>query len=230
MNMPLTDEKDTYLVYRIYSKKERKDPEERAIFFGWTKSKNIKNAFMMQRSPKKYKVLKCDNDELMDIYERADTDFDLDEHNMISIIKLKSATTGEDVPFFSTADELHEAEINIQRLKEDLCSMETMPGNKKDVRVYLEMIMNLDPYYADALQYIGYKPKEMNILFDSASGFDDLDDIEMQIHEAYDGYCESPKENYDEIPGLPGLSVLDDVSTRIIYSLENFIRVLREEL
>lgn len=241
------EDKKVYLIYRVYSAKERKDVGQRTVFYGWTDYKSVKDAFIMQRDQKKYKAIKAYRSEMgskysMYMYDTVNTRGEdafgdyihyleecMDDRNMINYIKLWSANTNDEVPFFTTADELHEAEIRIQRLKEDLCSMETLEG-KRDARVYLEMIINLDPYYADALRYIGYRPKELDILFDSVGSEGTLEDVEMQIHAAYDGYAESPKENITEIPGLPGLSVLEDVSSRVIYSLENFIKVLKEDL
>lgn len=241
------DGKKIYLIYRTYSSKERKDPDQRTVFYGWTGLKSVRDAFLMQRNSDKYKAIKCYKKDIADthalyLYDSAWTrgedafgdrlhfmDEYVDYNNMIDVIKLISSTTGEEVMFFTTSDELHEGEIRIQRLKEELCSMETMEG-KKDVKVYLEMILNLDPYYGDALRYIGYRPKELDILFDSSTGFGELDEIEMQIHEAYDAAVEYPREWINEIPELPGLSILDDVSSKVIYSLENFIKVLKEDL
>jgi hypothetical protein len=50
------------------------------------------------------------------------------------------------------------------------------------------------------------------------------------IEQAYDGAAMSPYETYKNKTELPGLSMLTDVASKILYSVESFIKVLREDL
>lgn len=236
------DEDITYFIFRSYSEKERPNEENRYVYYGWSKHKIVVKAFLTQRNEKKYRVIKLTAKE---IEEKEDTiltsiieGFDLYDPNFkLDYCKLKSAANKDiEVSLFSTADEMHNAEILIQRKMNKLGSLESINvpvGREKEM---LEMIMNLDDYYGSALFYIGFRPIEMDILFDSVDERDSytkLTDIEWQIHEAYDGFNEFPVESDDYIPALegpPGINNLDDVSTKIIYSLESFISVLKEDL
>ena len=218
-------DKKVYIVYRRYSKKERPDPSTRNSLYGWSYNKNIIKAFLSQRSKDKYDFMK--------IYIESDTDMDdyeLDTSNMIDYIKLKSVTTGEDYPLFLTSNEMQEAEIRIQRYFRELCSIDNIKG-KGD---YLNMIINIEDYYKDALEFIGYRPPELSAIFDSVDPRQDPGDIygiTELIEEAYWGCGIHPFEEMDrDNPTLPGLMMISDVASKIIYSIESFIKVLREEL
>ena len=50
-----------YLVFRIYSEKERSDKSAQSIYYGWSTHKSVIKAFFQQRSHKKYKAIKVSN-------------------------------------------------------------------------------------------------------------------------------------------------------------------------
>ena len=152
-----------------------------------------------------------------------------DSETMIDFIKLRSTQTQEEVLFFSTANELRTAEINIQKMMKDLSSISDIPGDGN----YLYMILSLEDYYGDALHYLGYRPPEIEIMFPSIQGecgWGELDAIESEIDSAYDGLMISPQEVVTKNDQPLGLSTLTDVSTKILYSLESFIKVLKDDL
>ena len=158
----------------------------------------------------------------------SDDGTSLDEHNMINFIRLKSVNNDGDFDIFMTASEMQEAEIKIQRYFRDICSISLIPGNDD----YLSIIINLDNYYADALNFIGYRPPEISAMYPSADYRDDPGEIigiEELIDEAYSGSIISPSEDYIHPTTLPGLSVLTDIASRTYYSVESFIKVLRDD-
>lgn len=214
-----------YIVYRIYSKKERPKLDERSSYYGWSESKSVIKAFLQQRSPDKYKVYKINKENI------APSMFDEvnDSYNMIDYIKLKSAATQEEFSLFMTMGEMKECEKSIQKMFIDKCSLSDIKGEGN----YLEMFLNLDEYYADALFYIGFRPEEVDIMFPSSDYHDDYSNyvkIEEAIDDAYDGAYMHPEEVYDKNKFIPGLCAMDDVSKMLYYSLESFIKVLIDDL
>lgn len=214
-----------YLVYRVYSKKERPDMIDRSRFYGWTNSKNTLKAFIMQRNKKKYKVVKLDDDEIAETFSEEIDDVDA----MIDFIKLRSAKTHEEVPLFMTLNEMRETEKKIQRMFLDKASFENINGNGN----YLELFMNLDPYYADALYFIGFRPREVDIMFPSADYHDDyssIESIEEKIDNAYDSLYGFPEESLKKQTSIVGLSVIEDIANKIYYSIESFVKVLKDDM
>lgn len=215
-----------YLVYRVYTKEERPDIEDRSILYGWSTNKSIVKAFCKQRSKDKYQVLKMSNDDIIRTFSEEIDDTDA----MIDFIKLKSAKTHEVIYLFMTLNEMRETEKKIQKMFLDQASLERIPGNGN----YLELFMNLDDYYADALFFIGYRPREVDILFPSADPRDDyasVDRIEQQIDQAYDGLYGFPQEELRRsTDSVVGLSIIEDVANKICYSVESFIKVMREDM
>ena len=218
-------EEKVYLIFRIYNKKERIRSDKKSRFYGWTKDKNILKAFISQRTKNKYYSEKT----YLDIDEVQIDSYDLDINNQIDFIKLKSVSNNDDFYLFMTLDEAQEAEKKIQRYFRELCYLSNIPG-KGD---YLGMFIHLEDYYADALDFIGYRPPEISAMFQSADIRDDPGDIEgveELIDEAYSGNYESPQETFSKKSSLPGLFVLPDIASKIIYSVESFIKVLCEDL
>lgn len=212
-----------YLVYRVYTRDERPNIDERASFYGWSNNKSMIKAFTSQRSKKKYKILKVDQDE---IARRFSEEID-DEEAALDFVKIKSASTHEEIFFITTMNELKETEKRIQRMFIDQASLSGIDGKGN----YLEMFMNLDDYYADALYYIGFRPPEVDILFPSADYHDDYSNItkiEELIDDAYDGKYQSPAEVRDN--RIPGLVAIEDVANKIYYSVESFVKVLKDDL
>ena len=58
----LTDER--YMIYRTYTPQERPDLRDRVVFYGWTRSKHIRKAFLKQRDPKKYRWYHFSDEEI----------------------------------------------------------------------------------------------------------------------------------------------------------------------
>lgn len=215
-----------YLVYRVYTKEERPDREDRNVLYGWSTNKSIIKAFQKQRSKDKYRVIKMSRDDIVRTFSEEIDDTDA----MIDFIKLKSAKTHEVIYLFMTLNEMRETEKKIQKMFLDQASLERIPGNGN----YLELFMNLDDYYADALFFIGYRPREVDILFPSADPRDDyasVDRIEQQIDQAYDGLYGFPQEELRRsTDSVVGLSIIEDVANKICYSVESFIKVMREDM
>lgn len=215
-----------YLVYRVYSKEERPDIEDRHILYGWSTSKSIIKAFRKQRNKDKYRVIKMTNDDIIRTFSEEIDDTDA----MIDFIKLKSAKTHEVVYLFMTLNEMRETEKKIQKMFLNQASLDSIPGDGN----YLELFMNLDDYYADALFFIGYRPREVDILFPSADPRDDyasVDRIEQQIDQAYEELYGFPQEELRRTTdNVIGLSNIEDVANKICYSVESFIKVMREDM
>lgn len=214
-----------YVVYRVYSKKERSEENIRHSFYGWSESKSVIKAFLQQRNPEKYKVYKFNKEEIpVSVVDDLDDPF-----NMIDFIKLKSAATHEEFYLFMTIIEMKSCEKRIQEMFINKCSLSNI---NKDGN-YLEMFLNLDEYYADALFYIGFRPEEVDILFPSSDYHDDYSGylkIEEDIDDAYDNLYNYPPEFIKQNKSIPGLSMMDDVANKIYYSIESFIKVLIDDL
>jgi len=76
------------------------------------------------------------------------------------------------------------------------------------------------------LEYIGFRPPELEHIFQPA----DMTDIDSMIDLAYEGYQDAREYYYEPDNIVPGLSVLEDVSKQILYSLESFIKVMKGDL
>lgn len=215
----MDEDKEYYLVYRVYSKEERPSLKERSRVYGWTYSKKILKAFLKQRDEKKYAIRKIPAEELSNRLSRYNDETD---ELMIDFIKLKSAQTGDEFHLFMTANEKEEVEKRIQRMFDDLSSIEKLPG---DISYNVNMLVNLQQKYADALEYIGYRPKEISDVFDSG-----MSESAYESTYTYEGMsCEefyhSPGYDYGNC-----LSSLTDISNKIIYSMESFIKAMRSDL
>lgn len=211
-----------YLVYRVYSRKEREDPDQRSWFYGWSTSKNVIKAFKQQRDNKKYKIIKIDADERLeyDLFPNIEN-----PDQMIDYVKLKTAANHEEIHFFTTLSELKEAEGRIQSRFHDLCSIPDM--------YILKMFMHLDRYYLDALELLGFKPKEVDVIYDTSDGRDNYNTLELvkdEIDDAYDGMAMSPPEDPERYKYVPGLLTISQVGDKLLYSMENFITALRDDL
>lgn len=210
--------KKYYLVYRVYSEKERPNipDKERIVFYGWSTDKVVIKAFLKQRNPKKYQVQKV-HEEDVNLHE-------LDQELIIDFVTLKSVN-GEEYELFMTQRQLRESEKAIHHYFYDLARLvERDNGNT----TLLEMYMNLSQYYLDALTCIGFNPPELESLFpsndDYGMGVDDL------IDSAYESQYSSPQETYKHDNNIPGMSMLEEDSAKIIYSLESFIKVLKDDM
>ena len=219
-------EQKIFAVYRIYTKKERELTSTKSRFYGWSFSKNVVKAFLSQRTQGKYDYTKVYIDE--EGYPEIDG-YEIDDSNMINFVKLKSVSNGEYFDLFITANEMMEAEKRIQKYFRDLCAISMIDG-KGD---YMQMVLNIDEYYASALDFIGYRPPEISAMYTSADCRDDPGEImglDELIDDAYSGSCLYPSEESTNISRPLGLSTLTDIATKILYSLESFVKVLRDDL
>jgi hypothetical protein len=213
-----------YLLYRVYSKKERPDINSngRIIFYGWTNNKNVVKAFFQQRDKSKYRVYKTNLEELGEKFSEND----LESNNFIDYLPLKFVSSGEKINFFLTMNEMQETEVRIQRYFREKCELVVIDEGKTNL---LNLFLNLDDYYADALEYIGFIPPEINALFPSVDQLVD-DDIEYNISLGYDIYYGAPVERSKHLSTAPGLNMVDKVYMKILYSVESFVKILKEEL
>jgi len=218
--------KKYYIVYRVFSRKERPWFSDTSRIYGWTNNKQVLKAFMQQRDSKKYVSYEMDKEEIGEIFSSTH----LPIESMIDMTSsLKSSSTGETIAFFSTANEFTEAQKRIHRIFIDLSSLSNIESKKKDTEYFVKMFLGLKEKYIEALHYIGYRPKEIDILFDSVE--DQMSKVEVihRLDTAYESF--GPRE-WDYVHGdmQLGYSVLEDVSEKIIYSLESFVKALREDL
>ena len=222
----MKDKDYRYLVYRAYSEKERPGIPEysRNVLYGWSSSKAAIKAFIEQRNPKKYKIRKATYDEII-----ANMKSDLDPEMMIDFVNLESASSGEVIKLFMTHKELREVEKEVQRYVNDHASL----SDYGDPMTLLELYANLEDRYIGALQFIGFKPPEMDILFDSVeyreSG-DYMYSIDGLIDSAYDQIYDVSHETLYHQGNIPGLNVLESVNQQILYSVESFMKVMKEDM
>lgn len=211
-----------YMIFRIYTQEERADRDQRAVFYGWTRSKVIRDAFMAQRKKRKYRCIKMYDEDIARYYSEDATD----DSTMINILKLKSAADGKEYSLFMTANEVKQAEIEIQRMMEDACRLENIDA---DLNLLVDFFTSLDDYYADALMLIGYRPPEIRYKFPGADDEDDLTSTERQIEEVYNHNC-SRDGDVKALATTPPEIRLEQVADMVVYSLESFVRVMRNDL
>jgi hypothetical protein len=220
---------DIYLIFRKYKKNERINAERHSLY-GWSKSSSAIAAFLAQRDNKKYKVVKYDYEDLKLEVPYVSNEL-LTPETMIDYVELTSAQDGSKTYLFTTSNEMMETEKKIQRLFHDLSSTAKING-KGD---YLNMIINLNPYYRIPLFYIGYRPEEIDILYPSADESDNiapLSYIEQCIDDAYEDVNDFTDDNLERYHYLPGQMGLDEanISAKVIYSLESFIKVMVDDM
>lgn len=220
-----------FLVFRVYSEEERPEKSTQSIYYGWTTHKAVLKAFLRQRSSKKYKVIKLSNEEIEKYNQKYSDCDDLDDkEHMIDFIKLKSAKTYEEHTLFVTLNELRSFEIDVQGYFHDLASVSTIDGDSK----YLDMVYNLREDYFNALYFLGYRPPEINALFSDnmESMYDNNNDIEDQIVTAYDEASSlTPKDfSIRSRNKLPGQYFMNDISNKILYSIESFMKIMKDDM
>lgn len=208
-----------YVVFRYYNNKERPDVEkkERYEFYGWSTKPEVIEAFQSQRDPRKYKVQKYTREELGRMFgENA-----MYPESKIDYVNIPIAATGERMSFFTTAAELMSAEKKVLRMMSDLARLVDKDEGRTRL---LSLYINLDDWYKDALEYIGFIPPELSVLFDSK---DETEEAEEAVDNLFSGY---PNEENSSIVGIENLSALNYDYQKVIYSMESFIKVLVEDL
>ena len=217
------DEK-CYVIFRIYP-----DDSKRDHVYGWTESKKIATAFMKQRSHDKYKVVKMTSESIARIFSESV----MENSNQIDYFKIKSAKTGDEVAFFTTMEEMNEAEAKIQRYFRELPHLIEHADGREEV---VHLFVRLKRKYADALDFLGFRPSEVEILYDRDDWIGDGDEnsieglcegIENMYHEKM---IEEYRNGRDADKRPLGYLASQDVYTKLIISLESFIMILKEEM
>ena len=217
------DEK-CYLIFRIYPNEPNRDH-----VFGWTESKKIARAFIKQRSKDKYKIIKMTSERIAEVFsERI-----MESSNQIDYFKIKSAKTGDEIVFFTTMDEMIEAEKKIQKYFRELPHLIEHADGRDEV---VHLFVRLKSKYADALDFIGFRPSEVEAIYDRDDWIGDADEGSIEgicdnIEQAYvDKTIEEYRNGLDSNKHPLGLTASSDIYTKLIISLESFIMVLKEDM
>ena len=173
----------------------------------------------------KYKVKQVTDEDIQD--ELSEVVWD--DINEIDYLTLPVAATGDTVSLFMTRHELLETEKRIQRYFRELSTIIDQPGGSFEV---LNLFQNLRPRYSEALDFIGFRPPELTNMDESlpCHGCPDEDDdpadweTNWEIEQAYSSCIDSDHNT------VPGMKTLTRVSSKLVYSLEAFIRVMKDEL
>lgn len=217
-------EKDfKYMIYRIYSATERPDVSQRSIFYGWTQSKVVRDAFLQQRSKGKYKCVKMYDEDIARYYAEDVSD----NATRIDMLKLQSAKTGDEFIFFMTANELKQTEIDIHQMLENAARLDRID---EDLEKLVEFYTSLNDYYADALAIIGFRPPEIRYMYPGADDECDLTSSEYDIEETYVENYSNPQRGVKFIELGPQSVRIDQLADRIVYSLESFVKVMKDNL
>lgn len=202
-----------YIVYREHS-------DAPPDFYGWSKSKAVIKLFLSQR-PGNFKVVKASQDDIVNTYGES-----VEQENMIDYVEIYSKSVGEKVKLFTTKNELYELETSIQRYFRDQCSILNHGGSM----IHVQMYTQLDEFYKDALEFIGFIPPEVEDMYDRAyyrEASTEEDYIEEEISDAYASSIGpvEPRGNHHECK-IVGLDFLSRPYTKVLYSLESFIKAI----
>ena len=228
----MNDEDIVYLVYRYYNPKEYPDIQnkERNVYYGWTASKSVLQAFKKQRDFNKYNVRKITPEEITPYCD----DLLLSDDKMIDFVSVYSTTYSDRISLFLTKDELKEAEIKINKIFDELCRLVDRDNGKLNL---LTLYVNLIDEYAIPLEFIGFDPPELKTMFPPADDYresmDSMWDCDSLMNNAFNYSDESyTYESYSDNGSYHTNYSSTDISIRdkIIYSLESFIKVLKEDM
>lgn len=197
-----------YMVFKLSKEEQSLSKINNSMFWGWTKSKAVIQAFKAQRNMKKYVIMKMDPEDMEKYFLEDMTD----SETMIDYVELGDVISGKDVTFFTTKTELREAKKRIERLMREASSFETLPGNITD---YVNILVNLKDRFADALDVIGFDPPELAALDNWSDQYDDA---------AYISSLDSCGVGHRWVKDTPR------PIERVIYSLQSIIKVLRDDL
>ena len=211
--------KPYYLIFRVYNG----DPE-RDRLYAWSRNKKLVKALLKQRDSSKYDVKKLEREAVDYYYPEGE----LENGNQLNWLQLKSSSTGETVAFLTTMDEMQNTEKKIQNKFKSIPSLvERADGSS----VVLELFHNLKDDWKNPLEFIGFRPIDLDYLFQSDDMIGcatSLDMIEGDIDDAYSAYDDLKHKG--AFKSIIGQSMLNDVSTKILYSLESFVKTLKEDL
>lgn len=206
---------DVYKYYIVY----RMDDRGKGTAYGWTFDKKILKTFLTQRSKNKYKALRANYDDILELFSEQ-----VDGSGMYTIdwMDLPSNQTGENIRLFLTANEKIVAEKAIKKMLRDMSALDRIHGEIED---YVEMVVNLEEKYFEALEFIGFRPKELEAIFDS------IEENSMIGFNCDTGayYDMSPEEFYQS-HNLSSGDATNPVFDKILWSLEAFVRVMKDDL
>jgi hypothetical protein len=230
-----------YIIYRVISRSEARDHywydmnvnDERKYFYGWTLNKNVVKAFIKQRDRKKYHVEVISKDDI-ESEEYVNLSIQLDRNNMINYICLKSSKDNEEYKLFITHEEMFECEKRILRIFRELSSLSKMlpkeeDNNQDKLNYFIKIFTSLKDKYIDALHILGFRPFEIDARYDNINGEANIYDLVDPMYDDYYDYNEfdfmitKPDE-------LPEVTLTGDYWATMFYSLESFIKVLKDNL
>ena len=226
----MKDESKYYLVYRVFSDEERpcNFDSEKFMLYGWTGSKKILKGFLSQRDKKKYKYKKIYDEDAYMIMMGHEPD----KEHMIDFVEIESATDGQKYVLFMTEKELKNTKALIRRYFIDLARLVDRDNGKMNLLI---MYWNLEDKYLDPLKFIGFNPPELDVLFDDVE--EEYREVEIDDDSLIDidgGYCNDfPHEVYEHQNMIhENFEPLgyDDISPKVIYSLESFIKILKDDM
>lgn len=195
----IVKEESWYFIFRKY-------PAARVEWseFGWTANKFLAKAFMMQRDRDKYRVVKADEYKLARNFGENQRDY----AEELKMIKVRSTSGPGEYSVVTTDNELNEARAHILDMLRDLSAL-SHPGEEFDPML-LGAFMCLGDPYKEALDYIGFQPKEMAAM--------------------YQGDDESiyPEEEMRKYYGVGSMVNIPDYE-KCLYSLEGLIAGLKED-
>lgn len=203
-------------VYAIYRNRFRtkEDP-----IYGWTESKSAARMFLEERKKKKYTIMKSRYKELQKRFSEFEDQLD---RYRLDLVRFKSAKDGKDYYLISTLNELKSYEMNCQDLFRYMSSTEKIDPNR--IEYFLDLVANIQKEYASALNIIGFVPREFESLF---PGEDSMEWVQHGIDSSYE---DIDIREYHKRYEMPGRAATNEIYMRIIYSLESFIRVMKEDL
>lgn len=198
------------------------------IPFAWTYDKTILKLFLEQRN-ENYKAVRSNRDEIQRIFNRNGNE----SEQMIDFVILKSVSTGIEFKLFTTADELRTTEKLIQRLVNNKATLFNITNSIEKIEKYVKILVNLTDNFYNALYLIGFRPPEVLALFrpDEHQMFE----IDDAIDASYEGGWLPPNEynsywNGENRKKFYSTNLLSDLYTKVLYSLEAFIKVLIKDL
>jgi hypothetical protein len=193
-------------------------------FYGWSIYRKAIKTFLKQRKKSKYlvKVGKYHDLELMEGV--LDTNASL---YMLDTISLPSQS-GHDMILLTTKHELNLFEKDLALQLKDYCSMDKV-DNGNDIQTYVTMYELLLDEYQIPLQTIGYYPHELEEMYGSEE-----DDTRAYLDAVYDDISSL---DYDtklsmmlaKAP-LRNQYLSSGLLSKIIYSAEAFIKVMRDRM
>ena len=193
-------------------------------FYGWSVYRKAIKTFLKQRKKSKYlvKVGKYHDLELMEGV--LDTNASL---YMLDTISLPSQS-GHDMILLTTKHELNLFEKDLALQLKDYCSMDKV-DNGNDIQTYVTMYELLLDEYQIPLQTIGYYPHELEEMYGSEE-----DDTRAYLDAVYDDISSL---DYDtklsmmlaKAP-LRNQYLSSGLLSKIIYSAEAFIKVMRDRM